>query len=190
LKNILIIFFVFLILFPHKIVAEEPSSYKQTENDKYGDFLGGIGDRIFSIFGDLIENDQKQRQNIIDKLAGKDGELDNQEIREFLKTESEISMEQDEQALDQLKKMYDPENGIYSGIYKLQKRYERKKHQQVEKLDAEIRSIIDNLDANKIKKTRLKLMMVNWVPIGDTSIDNEMSNHYDNIIKDLLDNLS
>ena len=190
LKNSSLILFIFIILIPEKSGAEEFSKPDHNENEKYGDFLGGIGDRIFSIFGNLIENDQKQRQNILDKLAGKDGELSNQEIREFLETESEISLKEDNQAIDQLKKMYDPENGVYSGIFKLKQKHEDKKYQQVEKLDNVIKNIIEDLDKSEIKKTRLKLMMVKWVPIGDTSIDDEMSVYYDNIIQDLLENIN
>ena len=174
---------VFIVMFHASIFAED------TREQKSWQFLSGWGDRLFSIFGDAFVNQQEQRQFMLNELSKSNGELTNEEINQFLKNEAEIAAQEDEQAMNQLKKMYDPEYGIFSGIYKKNKKLEYKKNEQVAKLDDQIRTTLYELENLGPQKTRLKLKMVRWVPIGDSTIDKEMTDHYLKLVESLIDEI-
>lgn len=159
-----------------------------SQNEKTGQILGGWGDRLFSIFGSAIENEHLERQNLIDKLAGDDGQLTNDELNQFLKDQSELEANENERALKQLKEMYDPENGVFSGMYKYKYRQKLNtdKNDQAEKLDERIATILSNLNKANTNVSILQLRSIHWIPIGDDQIDTEMSNKYKSIVDDLI----
>ena len=162
---------------------------EDTREEKSWQFLSGWGDRLFSIFGDAIENQQEQRQFMLNELSKSNGELTNEEINKFLKNEAEIAAQEAEQAMNQLKKMYDPEYGIFSGIHKRQAKLEFIKNDQVAKLDNQIQTIVVELENLGPQITRLKLKMVRWVPIGDSTIDKEMTDHYLKLVESLINEI-
>ncbi len=170
-------------MFHVSIFAEDNREQKSWQ------FLSGWGDRLFSIFGDTIENQQEQRQFMLNELSKSDGELTNKEISQFLKNEAEIAAQEDEQAMNQLKKMYDPEHGIFSGLYKRNAKLEYTKNEQVAKLDNQIQTIVVELENLGPQITRLKLKMVRWVPIGDSTIDKEMTDHYLKLVESLINEI-
>lgn len=178
-----------LVALSFSLNAEELTNDSSQEKEKVGQILGGWGDRLFSIFGDAIENQRKERRDLLDKLAGEDGELTNQEIKEFLENEAELNAKEEERALNQLGKMYDPEGGLYSGLYKLSKKIENKRFKQATQLDQKIESVISEIDSIETKKTVLKLRTIHWIPIGSPDIDKEMSEHYANLIAKIIEEM-
>jgi len=181
-KEHLFHFLIIIILtigMPVKVFADESS-------DKSWQILNGWGDRLFSIFGDAIEDEQRHRQDMIDKLAGEDGELTNEEIRKFRENEAALNEKEEHRAMEQLRKMYDVENGVFSGLFKAKQKIEEKRSERAVQIDQNIAAIITGVDKIGIKKTVLKLRTVHWIPIGHDGIDKKMSVHYANLIQDLI----
>ena len=90
----LLVFF----LAPFNCFADENSEKKWS-------ILGGWGDRIFSIFGDAIENQNKQEQFILNELSKSDGKLTIDEIKKLEKHRLEMTVKENEEALKMLNKM-------------------------------------------------------------------------------------
>ena len=174
-----LIIIILTIGMPVKVFADESS-------DKSLQILNGWGDRLFSIFGDAIEDEQRHRQDMIDKLAGEDGELTNEEIRKFRENEAALNEKEEHRAMEQLRKMYDVENGVFSGLFKAKQKIEEKRSERAVQIDQNIAAIITGVDKIGIKKTVLKLRTVHWIPIGHDGIDKKMSEHYANLIQDLI----
>jgi len=181
-----VIFLLTILTLPIESLSEELTPEKSNSNEKFGQFLGGWGDKLFSIFGNAFEKEQKQRNELLDKLAGEDGELTNDEIYKFLKNESEITAEEDARAIEELKKLYDPDTGMFSGLFKYNKKLNEQTKKQAEKLDEAILSIIDQSNELGPQKSVLRLKMIHWIPIGNQKIDEQMSNQYKKIVNDLI----
>ena len=72
-------------------------------------------------------------------ISAIDRGLSDEEVKQLQEIESEQSRKEDEQAMKDLSQMYDPETGMFSGMFKtlekLNKGFEEKKNIQVKKLD-------------------------------------------------------
>ena len=152
--------------------------------------FNGLGDKIFSIFGNAIDNQNKERQYILKELSKSDGKLTLKEIKELENHRFEMEVRENEEAIKILNKMNDTEKGILSGAFKLGKKIKQKanleRDEQKKKLDKKIDEIISAHEFNNIKKTKLKLRSIKWSPINNVSIDKEMTIYYNEIVEQLL----
>jgi len=171
------------------VFAEELQSGSPETENKFGQIFNGWGDRIFSFFGDAIDNERKERQDLLEKLAGPDGELTNSEIQTFLRNEAEVNAEEERRAIEQLGKMYDPNDGMFSGLYKHKKKLEEERQIQANVLDEKINRLISEIDEVGVKTTILKLRTIHWIPIGHSTIDEEMTTRYASLIETLIEDL-
>ena len=117
------------------------------------------------------------------------GEMSREEYQEYLDQKSRAEQRETEEALAMLKDMYDPEKGMLSGIAKLANDPSNRKSDQQRKLDKEIKEIIADIGSvsNQVIITRLHL--VAWAPVGDPSIDLEMTEYYEKKIERAIESL-
>ena len=175
-----------MFLLPVHCLADE-------NNEKEWDLLGGWGDKIFSIFGDAIENQNKQEQFILDELSRSGGELTVEEIKELEKHRLEMEVKESEEALKLLNKMNDPETGYMSGFLKLGNKINNEakieRDTQKEKLDSQINEILSEHRAENSQVTKLKLRSVRWAPINHPKIDSSMTDYYEQLIGNIINEL-
>jgi len=144
---------------------------------------------------DMAESERKsedeEKKLIINKLSESDGELTIEEVKQLKEIESEQSRKEDEQAMKDLSQMYDPETGMFSGMFKtlekLNKGFEEKKNIQVKKLDKKIGNIIEHIDKDEFKSAKLKIITLKWKPIGHKQIDTDMTTYYKETSQELKD---
>ncbi len=162
------------------------SSYGE---EKKWNFLDSWGDKIFSIFGNVIENEKKEKEFILKELSKSEGGLTVEKINKLKKQQNEIIQIQNEDSLKLLKKMYDPEKGLMSGAIKFEQKLKNEKKidrdNQIQKLDKKIERIISKVGSTHINEIKLKLSVISWYPIGDKTIDDDMKNHYEKIVEKL-----
>ena len=92
-----------------------------------------------------------------------------------------------------LKKMNDPETGMMSGFIKLgDKIFEKAKierDKQIKELDNKIDEIISQSNSENFQKIKLKLLSVKWTPISHSTIDEDMTEHYEKLVEKLIHQL-
>ena len=156
------------------------SSYGE---EKKWNFLDSWGDKIFSIFGKVIENEKKENEFILKELSKSEGGLTVEKINKLKKQQNEIIQRQNEDSLKLFQKMYDPEKGLMSGAIKFERKLKKEKKierdNQIQKLDKKIDNIISKVGSTHINEIKLKISVVRWVPIGDKTIDEDDSDNDD-----------
>ena len=157
-------------------------SFSSYGEEKKWNFLDSWGDKIFSIFGKVIENEKKENEFILKELSKSEGGLTVEKINKLKKQQNEIIQRQNEDSLKLFQKMYDPEKGLMSGAIKFERKLKKEKKierdNQIQKLDKKIDNIISKVGSTHINEIKLKISVVRWVPIGDKTIDEDMKNHY------------
>lgn len=185
LLRIFVFFFSFFLVSFHCFADES--------NNKEWSILGGWGDKIFSIFGNAIENQNKREQFILNELSKSDGKLTIDEVQKLEKHRLEMTVKENEEALKMLNKFYDPETGMMSGFHKLgNKIYDEAKIErdnQKEKLDLRIDEIISAYNKENLQVTKLKLRLVRWSPINHSTIDKNMTDYYDKLVEKIIGEL-
>ena len=169
--------------------------FAQTTNKDNESMWSGILGSVLGALTDMVESERKsedeEKKLIIKGLSESGGELTVEEVKQLREIESEQSRKEDEQAMKDLSQMYDPETGMFSGMFKtlekLNKGFEEKKNLQVKKLDKKIENIIDQIDKGEFKSAKLKIITLKWKPIGHKQIDTDMTKYYKEISQDLKD---
>ena len=117
------------------------------------------------------------------------GEMSREEYQEYLDQKSQAEQRETEEAFAMLKDMYDPEKGMFSGVTKLAKDPSYKKSDQQRKLDKEIKEIIADIGSVSNQAIITRLHLVAWAPVGDPSIDREMTEYYEKKIERAIKSL-
>ena len=117
------------------------------------------------------------------------GEMSREEYQEYLDQKSRAEQRETEEALAMLKDMYDPEKGMLSGIAKLANDPSNRKSDQQRKLDKEIKEIIADIGSVSNQAIITRLHLVAWAPVGDPSIDLEMTEYYEKKIERAIKSL-
>ena len=138
---------VILFLFNSHLFAQ--TTKKDNESMMTG-ALKTVLDSMTDIYKSEKKSEDEKKKLIIKGLSESGGELTVEEVKQLQEIESEQSRKEDEQAMKDLSQMYDPETGMFSGMFKtlkkLNKGFEEKKDLQVKKLDKKIENIVDQID--------------------------------------------
>ena len=149
--------------------------FAQTTNKDNESMMSGVLKTALESLTDIYKSEKKsedeEKKLIIKGLSESGGELTVEEVKQLQEIESEQSRKEDEQAMKDLSQMYDPETGMFSGMFKtlekLNKGFEEKKNIQVNKLDKKIEKIIDQIDkgecaAQSVRRRDLLLSLSDW----------------------------
>ena len=179
---------VILFLFNSHLFAQ--TTNKDNES-MMTDALKTVLDSLTNMTESARKSEDDEKKLLINKLSESGGELTIEEVRKLLEIESEQSRKEDEQAMKDLSQMYDPETGMFSGMFKtlekLNKGFEEKKNIQVKKLDKKIENIIEHIDKDEFKSAKLKIITLKWMPIGHAQIDTDMTKYYKETSQELKD---
>ena len=160
---------IIVFLIPFQILADENGSANKND-EKLWNIFGGLGDKIFSIFGSTIQNKDNEKKFMLNELSKSNGELTIGEIKELEKHQLEMMVKENEESLKLLNKILDPETGMMSGFIKLgNKVYEKdllKRDDQKKKLDMRIDEIISQYNSESLQVIKLKLSSIRWSPIN------------------------
>ena len=155
------------------------------------DALKTVLDSLTDMSESARKSEDEEKKLLINKLSESGGELTIEEVRKLLEIESEQSRKEDEQAMKDLSQMYDPETGMFSGMFKtlekLNKGFEEKKNIQVTKLNKKIENIIEHIDKDEFKSAKLKIITLKWMTIGHAQIDTDMTKYYKETSQELKD---
>ena len=178
---------ILLFLFNSHLFAQTTNK----DNESIAGTVKIILDSLTKIVETVNKLEAEEKKLIIKGLSESGGELTIEEVKQLQEIESEQSRKEDEQAMKDLNQMYDPETGLFSGMFKtiekLNKGFEEKKNLQVKKLDKKIENIIDQIDKGEFKSAKLKIITLKWKPIGHKQIDTDMTKYYKEISQDLKD---
>ena len=169
--------------------------FAQTTNKDNESMMSGVLKTTLESLTDIYKTEKKseddEKKLIIKGLSESGGELTVEEVKQLQEIESEQSRKEDEQAMKDLSQMYDPETGMFSGMFKtiekLNKGFEEKKNIQVKKLDKKIENIIEHIDKDEFKSAKLKIITLKWMTIGHAQIDTDMTKYYKETSQELKD---
>ena len=169
--------------------------FAQTTNKDNESMMNDTLKTVLDSLTDMAESARKsedeEKKLLINKLSESGGELTVEEVKQLQEIESEQSRKEDEQAMKDLSQMYDPETGMFSGMFKtlekLNKGFEEKKNIQAQKLDKKIENIIEHIDKDEFKSAKLKIITLKWKPIGHKQIDTDMTKYYKETSQELKD---
>ena len=178
---------ILLFLFNSHLFAQTTNK----DNESIDGTVKIILDSLTKIVETVNKLEAEEKKLIIKGLSESGGELTIEEVKKLLEIESEQSRKEDEQAMKDLSQMYDPETGMFSGMFKtlekLNKGFEEKKNIQVKKLDKKIENIIEHIDKDEFKSAKLKIITLKWMPIGHAQIDTDMTKYYKETSQELKD---
>jgi hypothetical protein len=112
-------------------------------------------------------------------------ELTLEQYNQFL----EIQSQQDKENAIELFDLLYSEKGIFAQLGKIGEKDEKRKKLQITEIEKEIQHLISNLNKTNIKQAKLELSLISWTPIGNTSIDKQMTIYYNNKITKLLNTI-
>ena len=118
---------------------------------------------------------------ILNKLEK--GEITISEYQSYYDEKSQRQQNEENQAIEDLGNLWDPEKGMFSGLIKMSNSVKNLKKEQILKLDRKIDEIVDNIDIDKPDLSITKLSTISWRPVGDKQIDSEMTDYYKNKIE-------
>tara|TARA_B100001059_G_C17685401_1_gene502058 strand:+ start:221 stop:796 length:576 start_codon:yes stop_codon:yes gene_type:complete len=110
------------------------------------------------------------------------GEISHEEYNQYLNKKIKETTNQTNNGVEVLKQIYDPDNGIFSGIFKMASSPNIQKNKQIQILDKKIDAIIEDLNNQDRDILITRLSAIIWVPVGDETIDKQMSKYYQNKI--------
>ena len=178
---------VILFLFNSHLFAQTTNK----DNESIAGTVKIILDSLTKIVETVNKLEAEEKKLIIKGLSESGGELTIEEVKQLQEIESEQSRKEDEQAMKDLSQMYDPETGMFSGMFKtlekLNKGFEEKKNIQVKKLDKKIENIIEHIDKDEFKSAKLKIITLKWMTIGHAQIDTDMTKYYKETSQELKD---
>ena len=178
---------ILLFLFNSHLFAQTTNK----DNESIDGTVKIILDSLTKIVETVNKLEAEEKKLIIKGLSESGGELTIEEVKKLLEIESEQSRKENEQAMKDLNQMYDPETGMFSGMFKtldkLNKGFEEKKNLQVNKLDKKIENIIELIDKCELKSVKLKIITLKWMPIGHATIDTDMTKYYKETSQELKD---
>ena len=179
---------VILFFFNSHLFAQ---STDKDDDSMMNDTLKTVLDSLTNIYESVRKSEDEEKKLIIKGLSESGGELTVEEVKQLQEIESEQSRKEDEQAMKDISQMYDPETGMFSGMFKtlekLNKGFEEKKNIQVQKLDKKIETIIEHIDKDEFKRAKLRIITLKWKPIGHKQIDTDMTKYYKETSQDLKD---
>lgn len=117
------------------------------------------------------------------------GKISLEEYENYLQRKLEEENKEYEDASELIQNLYDPEKGMFSGVYKILMSPKFKKEEQIKELDKTINYLIQELENENKEIIVIKLKQTTWTPVGDKVIDQEMTKLYEKRIKVILDNL-
>jgi len=172
----IVLFFSFttqIFLISNLVLADDSENSDDLE---YG-WLGGIGDKIFSLFETQHEAENRQREELVDRIAGEDGQLSREELQILREYDAEQEREDIESSLGML-------NSINTSNMSMIERYaqadEEKAEEQVAALDQITANIVELIDSGEMLSARLAVEKIVWIPIGNDRLDNEYHRMYQN----------
>ena len=172
----IVLFFSFttqIFLTSNLVLADDSENSDDLE---YG-WLGGIGDKIFSLFETQHEAENRQREELVDRIAGEDGQLSREELQILREYDAEQEREDIESSLGML-------NSINTSNMSMIERYaqadEEKAEEQVAALDQITANIVELIDSGEMLSARLAVEKIVWIPIGNDRLDNEYHRMYQN----------
>jgi len=172
----IVLFFSFttqIFLISNLVLADDSENSDDLE---YG-WLGGIGDKIFSLFETQHEAENRQREELVDRIAGEDGQLSREELQILREYDAEQEREDIESSLGML-------NSINTSNMSMIERYaqadEEKAEEQVAALDQITANIVELIDSGEMLSARLAVEKIVWIPIGNDRLDNEYRRMYQN----------
>lgn len=178
---------ILLFLFNSHLFAQTTNK----DNESIDGTVKIILDSLTKIVETVNKLEAEEKKLIIKGLSESGGELTIEEVKKLLEIESEQSRKEDEQTMKNLNQMYDPETGLFSGMFKtiekLNKGFEEKKNIQVKKLDKKIENIIEHIDKDEFKSAKLKIITLKWMTIGHAQIDTDMTKYYKETSQELKD---
>ena len=96
--------------------------FAQTTNKDNESMMNDALKTVLDSLTDMTESARKseddEKKLLINKLSESGGELTIEEVKQLREIESEQSRKEDEQAMKDLSQMYDPETGMFSGMFK------------------------------------------------------------------------
>jgi hypothetical protein len=149
--------------------------------------LLGFAERGISTLEREHKLELEKEEAVLRKFAR--GELSREEYQEYLDQKSQAEQRETEEAFAMLKDMYDPEKGMLSGVMKLANDPSNRKSDQQRKLDKEIKEIIADIGSVSNQAIITRLHLVAWAPVGDPSIDQEMTDYYEKKIERAIESL-
>ena len=178
---------ILLFLFNSHLFAQTTNK----DNESIDGTVKIILDSLTKIVESVNKLEAEEKKLIIKGLSESNGELTIDEVKQLQEIESEQSRKENEQAMKDLNQMYDPETGLFSGMFKsiekLNKGFEEKKNIQVKKLDKKIENIIEHIDKDEFKSAKLKIITLKWMTIGHAQIDTDMTKYYKETSQELKD---
>ena len=149
---------------------------------------------IFSLISKKMDNEKEKELLILEKLTHNKSKIKIDDIKQYYKLLSDKEKQENKEAFNILKNMYNPETGLFSEIIKLNKKIDlelnKKKSSQVKILDKKIQDIISKVTEMDEISIKLSLKTIKWKPIGNEKIDTEMKVYYDEVVNDLLQQLN
>ena len=122
----------------------------------------------------------EREEEVLNKY--KKGEISHEEYNQYLNKKIKETTNQTNNGVEVLKQIYDPDNGIFSGIFKMASSPNIQKNKQIQILDKKIDAIIEDLNNQDRDILITRLSAIIWVPVGDETIDKQMSEYYQNKI--------
>ena len=118
------------------------------------------------------------------------GELSQDQYEDYLKKKAEQNRSEQQQAIEDIGNMFDPDKGMFSGASKMASKPQFKKQTQIDKLEREIQKILSSLEIEQINVIKIKLMGIKWIPIDNKIIDEEMTKFYKDKISTLINEIN
>ena len=141
-----------------------------------------------------MDNEKEKELLILEKLTQNKSKIKIDDIKQYYKLLSDKEKQDNKEAFNILKNMYNPETGLFSEIIKFNKKIDlelnKKKSSQVKILDKKIQDIISKVTDMDEMSIKLSLKTIKWNPIGNEKIDKEMKVYYNEVINDLLQQLN
>lgn len=144
---------------------------------------------------EMVEEEYARENRAADLLLQKyeAGEIT---LQEYYRLEAERSKMEYQQEMKELEGMmesfgsfYDPQKGPMSGLIEHASTVEAKRDKQVNTLNLKIDRILADVTDRNVRVTKLKLLNVSWVPVGDTDVDAKMTKFYEAKVNKIISSL-
>ena len=119
----------------------------------------------------------------------KNGELSQDQYNEYLKKKAEQDRSEQQQVVEDLGNMFDPDKGMFSGVIKMGSKPQFKKQKQIDKLERDIQKTLSLLENDQTNVIKIKLRGIKWIPIDNKVIDEKMTKFYKNKISTLINEI-
>lgn len=144
---------------------------------------------------EMVEEEYARENRAADLLLQKyeAGEITLQEYYRLESERSQLEYQQEmrefEGMMDSFGSFYDPKTGPMSGLIEHASTLEAKRDRQVNALNLKIDRILADVTDQNVRVTKLKLLNVSWVPVGDATVDTEMTKFYEAKVNKIISSL-